>query len=324
VAGGSAHRGAGAGIQAQPYGYCTEFLLEGEGLPVAALREAVQRAGDSVIVAGDDRRLRVHVHTFRPGAVLELASDHGVLSRIKIDNMTDQHAHFEAPAGDIGAIERTGAALGVVAVAAGPGIGAALADLGAVVVSGGHTMNPSAEDLLEGIRRADAAHTLVLPNHPNVIMAARQAAALAGRPVRVVPTRSAPQGLAALLGMSPEEALEPNAARMQAAADAVRTVAVIRAVREAVVDGRTVAAGDVMALLDERLAGMGASPVEAVAEAVTLVEGEVVVVTLIAGAAAEPQTTDALAALLEARWPGSEVARLAGGQPHADWIIGLE
>jgi DAK2 domain fusion protein YloV len=300
-----------------PYGYCTEFLVVREGVAASALREGLEPLGDSLIVAAAPGCARVHIHTFRPGRALEFAADHGALHRIKIENMTEQmaHAHPETMAARAGTV--------VVAVAAGPGLALAFESLGAVAVAGGRTMNPAADELLEPVRRLGGAHAILLPNHKNVIAAARQAAALAGLPVRVVPTRTAAEGLAALVAFAADAELEDNAERMAAAAAAVTTIEIARAVRDAAVAGRRIAEGDWIAFVDQAPSGVGSTPDAALEEALGDLESPELV-TLIVGIDADPEVSDAIRARLQAAWPAAEIEELDGGQPGYPWILGVE
>ncbi|GBD14967.1 hypothetical protein HRbin25_00854 [bacterium HR25] len=301
------------------YGYCTEFLVEGQGLDSTAIRARMEELGDSVLVVGDERLLRVHLHTDDPGAAISHGTRVGELLEVKVDNIQrqadrflDQHeaaAEVEAP---------------VVAVAQGRGLAAVLRSMGALVVPGGPTMNPSAGDLLDAIQRCPGDEVIVLPNDKNIVAAAHQAAELTGKRVAVVPTRSVPQGIAALLAYSPERSLEENVRLMEEAAAAVRTIEVTRAVRDTRAGGLTVREGDAIAIVDGELKVAAAGPEEALQKAVEGLGVQEGLLTVYYGAEATAERAEALAESLRRRFPQLEVEVVAGGQPHYPYIASLE
>ncbi|HEV7604318.1 MAG TPA: DAK2 domain-containing protein, partial [Candidatus Limnocylindrales bacterium] len=225
------------------FGYETMFLLRPNGsasLDVDAIRDHLESIGESVLVAGDGRALKIHVHSERPDLVVGYGLGVGLLSRISIENLDDQARDLretrataftsDRQPGDDGATSGSGSrarvasttpapALGVVAVAAGDGLAAIFRDFGvAAIVQGGQSSNPSTGELLEAIGRVEAREVIVLPNNPNVVLAARQVASMAGRPVSVVPTRNAAEGFAALLALDPTMDAAANIGPMAAAA----------------------------------------------------------------------------------------------------------
>ena len=303
------------------YGYCTQFVVLGQGLDVYRLRQEVMAIAVSTVVIGDDRAVRVHAHATDPGPLLSLGAANGSLDQIKIENMDMQHQGFMSLHG----YTSEHRAFAVVAVAPGPGLERIFIDLGALPVSGGQTMNPSAQDLLNAVKRANADTTVILPNNSNVIMAAKQAAELADGKVVVIPSRNVPQGIAAMLRYSPDEPPQKNIDGMQDALDEIQSGEITTAVRSTVVEGTRVTEGDVLALLDDRLVATAKTPQEAL---LTLVEraeaGPGSLVTLYFGATVSAKDAMDAAGELQARFAGLETQVLDGGQPHYHYIVSIE
>lgn len=314
--------------EAQPeelrYGYCTEVLLRGQKLDVGAIRAKLLGYGDSLLVVGGADAVKVHVHTNHPGQVLEELLAYGTLHDVKIDNMREQHREFRAVA--VPAPARTEKALAVVAVAIGDGLKAAMEGLGAdVVVSGGQTMNPSTEELLAAIETAPAKKVLVLPNNKNVILAAKQTEGLTQKEVAVVPTRSIPQGIAALLAFNPELGLAENAANMAAAAQKVKTGEVTYAVRSTRTNGHEIAAGDILGLVDDELVTVGQDVNQVTEEILSVMVGpDSELITVFTGQDLKPEAAEELFARVRERFKDCEVEFHAGGQPLYYYILAVE
>ena len=302
------------------YGYCTQLLVEGEGLDVDELRDLMAAMAGSPVVIGDETMVKIHVHAEDPGPVISLAVSKGVLSDVNIANMDEQHAEFSR--------ERTEepAAVGIVAVALGDGMEAVFRDLGAIgIVAGGDTMNPSVRELADAAERANAEAVVLLPNNRNVVPAAIQAAESAGKPVYVVPTRSMPQGIAAALAFSTESTAEENVEEMTEAAQEVRTGEVTTAVRSASVDGVDVESGQLMGLLEHRVVSAGgelADAVTAVLREADVSEDELV--TLYAGEPVTEADSSAVVDALANSFPGVELELVEGGQPHYHFLLSIE
>lgn len=306
------------------YGYCTEFLLEGQGLDPDAVRERMLELGDSVLVVGDDRLVRIHLHTGDPGAALSYGVRLGSLLQVKVDNIRQQADRFlqlhRAPQ------EQEAKAISTVAVVAGEGMAAVFHSLGcAQVVSGGPTMNPSARDILAAVEASSTDTVIILPNDKNVIMTAEQVRELTQKRVRVLPTRSMPQGIAALLALNPEMDLDANLAAMEEASRGIRTIEVCRAVRSTRVGGVGVREGEVIAIVDDELRLTAGSPGEAVRQALEelAVEGTSLI-TLYYGADVGREEAEALGEELRRLYPHHEVEVVFGGQPHYYYIVSLE
>jgi hypothetical protein len=311
-----------AAVESEQYGYCTQILIRGQDLDPDALRARVSTLASSTVVVGDDTLVKVHAHTHDPGPILSLGVSAGTLSEVKIENIDEQHREFQAAHRQAG----TPAPLGVVAVAWGLGLEKLFRNLGAgAVLTGGQTMNPSCQELLKAVEALGAEATLVLPNNSNVIPAARQAIGLCTRSMRVVPTRSIPQGIAAMLAFNPEGDLEGNAAAMERAAASVRAGELVTAVRDAQVDGRAVRAGEIMGTLDGALAGCGLS-CTAVLEAVVGHAGPTdgSLITLYWGGDTRQAEAEEAAQRLRQRHPGVEVELVHGGQPYYHYLVAIE
>ncbi|MGO0123035.1 DAK2 domain-containing protein [Desulfothermobacter acidiphilus] len=290
--------------------YCTELLLQGESLDSGALKRALTPLGDSLMVVGDHRLLKVHIHTEHPGLVLEEAIKQGSLLEVKIDNLQQQVQKHRS--------------MGVTAIVQGEGFANLFRQLGAQIVEGGATMNPSVAQLLEGIRATGAAGVILLPNHPNILLTAEMAQELADREVKVVPTRSQPQGLRALLAFDQERQLEENYRAMCQAANSAITISITRAMRDSRWEGREIKKGDFLALEQDRLLSAGAELKQVLLEAVgSLAEGREVL-TLFWGQDCSPAEAETLASLLATSFPWMEVEIQEGSQPYYPLLLLLE
>ena len=314
------------------YGYCTEFLIAGAELEPDAVREQILELGDSVLVVGDDRLVRVHVHTDDPGAALSRGTRVGSLLQVKVDNIRQQADRFlelhearqAVPAGP--AAPALPQAISTVAVAAGEGLARVFRSVGCTqVVSGGPTMNPSTGDVLAAVEACPSSEVIVLPNDKNIIMAAEQAKGLTPKRLEVVPTRSIPQGIAALLALNPDAGIESNLEAMETARQGVRTIEVCRAVRSTSIGGVKVGQGQMIAVVDDELKLAAGSAEEAVTAALAgLPVDEASLVTLYYGAVTGAAEAEALAEELRQLYPRLEVEVVMGGQPHYNYIVSLE
>jgi len=304
------------------YRYCTTFVLEGEGLDAQALEAKLELLGDSLLVVGDPTALKIHVHTDDPGAALSLATNAGAIDGVEIADMHRQTEQREERL--LAALPGGAARSGVVAVVAGEGNRRLFEDLGAArIVEGGQTMNPSTADLLAAVEAIAAEEIVLLPNNSNVVLAAEQAARVAGRPVRVVPTESIPSGLAALVAFHADRSAEENAATMQDALTGVATAEVTVASRDASSDGVAVRKGDYLGLVDGTTVAAGASFDEVAWELLDrLLAQPRDVLTLLHGEGAPP--LNGLLDELAARHPELELDVHEGGQPHYPLLLSAE
>jgi fatty acid kinase len=306
----SAHR------ELSKYRYCTVFVVEGEELDVDTLERELEQLGDSLLVVGDPSALKVHVHTDEPGRALALATAVGVLEGVEVSNMHRQTEERELRVLDAEPEART---TSVVAVSVGAGNRALFESLGAVVVDGGETMNPSTEALLAAIESVGA-EVVLLPNNPNVFMAAEQAASLAGKPVRVVRSGSIQAGLAALVAHDAGRPADEDAAELAEALEGVAVGAVTVASRT--VEG-VAEPGDYLGLLD-RQPVVGGRELRPVAERVVeeLLSEPRDVLTVLTGA--DAPELDGLLETIETRWPDVELEVHSGGQPHYRLLLSAE
>ena len=304
------------------YRYCTTFVLEGDGLDQDALEAKLERLGDSLLVVGDRTALRIHVHTDDPGAALTLATNVGTIEGVEIADMHRQTEQREERL--LAALPGGAARSGVVAVVAGEGNRRLFEDLGAErIVDGGQTMNPSTADLLAAVEAVAADEVVVLPNNVNVVMAAEQAARVAGRPVQVVPSESIPAGLAALVAFHGERSAEENVAAMREALAGVGTGEVTTASRDATTDGVTVRRGDYLALLDGSVVAAGDVFEEVAGDLLERLLAEPrEVLTILRGEDAPP--LNGLLDELAARHPHLELDVHDGGQPHYHLLVSAE
>ena len=307
--------------ESSKYRFCTNFAVSGEGLESADYVPQLERLGDSVLVVGDDKTLRVHVHTDDPSAVAALFDRTGDVSRFDVADMreqiADRTARLEASEDGAPSPATARAACGVVAVASGAGLTRLYRELGAHVVEGGATLNPSTYELLAGIHAVDAHEVIVLPNSPNVILAAERAAELSERPALVVPTRAQQTGLAALLAFDPDGAMEENAEAVGAAAEELSTGGVAQAARDDA-QGRF-SEGDAIGYAGEDLVAWGELST-VLAETIGLVADGCEVLTCLAGDGA-PLGEDELRELLP---DGLELDYHRGDQPAWWYLLAAE
>ncbi len=332
-------------VAGKEYGYCTELLIRGHRLDLESIRGTICELGDSALVVGEPDLVRIHVHTFHPGKVLEYAQTHGTLHQIKIDNMQEQHQHVLAAAsagheasapsangrgtvavGSGGDQPANGARTAVVAVSAGDGFAAILKSLGvARIVKGGQTMNPSTEELLRAVEDAPTDEVILLPNNENIMLAARQVQALTKKKVAIVPTRDLAQGVAAALAYGEAADVESSAKAMARALEGVRTGEVTTAVRAAKLDGFSINAGDFMGLVGGELAVVCQSleaAVETVLERLRFDHAQLV--TLYRGHDVSEESARSLVERLRAEHAGMDLELIDGGQPLYHYVIAVE
>jgi DAK2 domain fusion protein YloV len=329
-------------------GYCTQFLLhKNDKSSVARLRAYLESNGDSVVVIEDDEVANCHVHTSDPGMMLSEAIKYGYLTDFKIENMHEQFLARQKQGKGLekqaAAEEKAAAApqepsfvyaavdperaYGFVAVAAGDGLRAVFADLGVdAVVSGGQTMNPATEDILAAIQSVPAKTVLVLPNNKNIIMAAEQAQKLADRTVLVLPTRTVPQGMTAMLNFDPDADPDSNAVAMMAAAEKVSTGLITYAARDSEFDGKTIKKGEIMALENGKIVGTGSDITKMTYRlARSMKKKDTQFITVISGCDVSDEDAEKTAELVRTKCGGNiEVSHVSGGQPVYYYMISVE
>jgi DAK2 domain fusion protein YloV len=323
---------AAEAVPEEEYGYDVQFLIVGQNLDVEAIRRDIDAMGTSTLVVGDSETVKVHVHVPDPGVPLSYAVRLGSLRDVVVEDMQAQYQEFvrareqarPAPAMMVsGAPPRE---VGVVAVVSGDGLEKVFMSLGAsAVVPGGQTMNPSTEEILRVVESLPTPKVVILPNNGNIILAARQAQELSQKEVAVVPTRSIPQGVAALLAFNHQAGLEANAETMERAAREVHTGEVTTATRDASLNGVQVRQGQIIGLQDDQLIVSG-DTVDEVVEALLDRMGvaDLEIVTLYYGAGVRQEEAEALAARLQEKYPDQTFEVVYGGQPHYFYILSAE
>jgi DAK2 domain fusion protein YloV len=322
------------------YGYCTEFVLQGSDLDFEEVKRDLIAMGDSALVVGDDFLIRVHIHTFRPGQVLDYATQRGTLHKIKIDNMQEQHEHFvglglsgaemsRAEPGRPGmprvAVEEL-SGIAVVAVVPGPGLEEVFKSMGvSAVVPGGQTMNPSTKELLEAIASVDSDQVILLPNNKNVLMVAEQAEKFSNRKTRVVPTYTVPQGIAALVALNYHASLDENVAAMIRAIDEIQTGEVTRAVRSVEIGGVHVDEGEVIGLLNGELVSANSDIDDMALKMLSRMQAaEFEIITIFYGQDVSAEQAKLLQQRVQTAYPGQDVEVVSGGQPYYHYILSAE
>ena len=314
------------------FGYCTEFIVARENnKSPELLRSFLNNLGDCVVVVDDDEIIKVHVHTNVPGEVLTEALTYGPLQTVKIENMRNQHTALsgsDAPAAPEAepAVAAPEKQFGVVAVSAGEGMANLFRELGVDrVVTGGQTMNPSTEDILTEVSKTPAEIVFVLPNNKNIIMAAQQCIPLSDKKVIVIPTKTVPQGITAMLSFDPSSAEDVIEAEMSAAIESVHTAQVTYAARDSDFDGHDIHKGEYLALMDGALLGSNADldkVLLAIADAATDLDPDIV--SIYYGEDVKADAAQHAAELVGERLPMSDVNVVNGGQPVYYYMISFE
>ena len=324
-------------------GYCTQFLInKDEGASAAKIRAFAEANGDSVVCIEDDDVINLHVHTADPGKILSEAIKYGYLTNFKIENM---HEQFLARQKQGKSLEKQASAekapsqasefvyaavdpsrdYGFVAVAAGEGLKSVFTDLAAdAVVSGGQTMNPSTEDILAAIQSVPAKTVFVLPNNKNIIMAAEQAEKLADRQVVVLPTRTVPMGITAMLNFDPDLKPEENAVAMMQAADRVSTGLITYAARDSEFDGKKIKQGEYLSLCEGKLCANGKETSVIKKLAREMVSDDSAFATVIFGEGVTEEQAAEVENLLHKENKEMEINVIDGGQPVYYYIISVE
>jgi DAK2 domain fusion protein YloV len=321
------------------FGYCTEFMIRikdstepnKKAFSEMAFRSQLDKMGDSLLVISDDELVKVHIHAEEPGKVLNYAQQFGSLHRLKIENMREQHANIlkeeERKSGTTAAeAAPKKVPYGLIAVAAGEGIAEIFRSLGVQsIVEGGQTMNPSTEDFVNAIQGLQADNVIILPNNSNIIMAAQQAAMLADKPVAVIPTKSVPQGMAALVAFNGGADLEGNRQAMTDAIETVKTGLVTFAVRDTKMNDVDIKEGDYIGIAEKEIVTSQADMMGTAKSLLHhLVDEETGIVTIMYGEGATQEQAQALALLLTADYPDTDVEVLDGGQPLYPFIFAVE
>ena len=306
----------------ETYGYCTQFIIEGQSIDTNIVRTQMNLLAKSAVVIGDDTLIKVHVHTDDPGPILTAAVARGRLAQVSIQNMDEQHVEFSAAR----RLQATSLPMAVVAIALGRGFEELFINLGASsILSGGDTMNPSVNDILEIVAKVPSESVIILPNNRNIIPAANQAAELANKTVFVVPTTSMPQGVAAMLSLNQDQDVESNVIEMKDILDNVSTGEITEASRPVVLNKIEVKPGNFIGLLNHELVASDKdllNVVEALLRKANL-SGENLV-TLYSGALLGRDKVEEMVSHLRSIFLCTEFEVFDGGQPHYHFIISIE
>lgn len=324
------------------FGYCTEFIIvlnkpltEAEEHEYKAFLESI---GDSIVVVADDEIVKTHVHTNDPGLAIQKALTHGSLSKIKIDNMREEHQEklikdAEKLAAQQKAEEEEAKAneprkdMGFISVSIGEGMNEIFKGLGVdYIIEGGQTMNPSTEDMLSAIDHVNADHIFILPNNKNIIMAANQAATLVeDKDIIVLPTKTIPQGIVAMVNYIPDYSPEENKETMLAEIGNVKTGQVTYAVRDTEIDSKTIKQDDYMGIGDSSILSVGQDLKATTLEMVdAMVDEDSAIVSIYYGTDATEEAAEEIGAVIEEKYPDVEVEINAGGQPIYYYVISVE
>lgn len=301
------------------FAYCTEFVVKDkEGhIDLDQVRNYLNTLGDCVLVVGTPSICKVHVHTNTPGKALDFVTPLGTLHKMKIDNMREEYEKKSR-------VESK--KIGLISVACGPGIEEILKSLGVhKIVTGGQTMNPSTQDFVEAINNLPAREIIILPNNSNIIMAANQAAKVSDRIIHIVPTKTIPQGIGALLAYNEEETGAENARRMEAAAQQIITIEVTYAIRDANYEDQQITKGETLGLVNGKLALTAENPAEAVHQLVReQLTKDHELVTIYYGEDVCKEDAEALAGQLSEKYDWVDFEIHYGGQPLYFYLISIE
>ena len=326
------------------FGYCTEFIInldkEYSDQDEIQLKSYLESIGDSLVVVSDDEIVKVHVHTDHPGLAFEKALTYGSLSRMKVDNMREEHqeriikdserlareqaARKDEDAGQPSKERRT---YGFIAVSSGDGLSEIFKGIGAdYLIEGGQTMNPSTEDMLNAINKVNADNIFILPNNKNIIMAAQQARDLTeDKNIIVIPSKTVPQGITALVNFMPDLSAEENLAAMTEEMDNVKTAQITYAVRTTNIDGMEIEEGDIMAIGDHGMLAAGKSVDRVALDALKcMLDDDCELVTVYYGSDVGENAAKALVSQAEQMYPDKEIELQYGGQPIYYYMISAE
>ncbi|MBC8062616.1 MAG: DAK2 domain-containing protein [Clostridiaceae bacterium] len=316
------------GEQDIKYGYCTEFFVKADESHVEKFKYDLEPHGDSMIVVGAEDIIKVHIHTNDPGLVLSKAVVLGELTKIKIENMRDQHRHLlfneEEIVGD--SVTTDVKAYAFISVAMGEGIKNIFSDLGVdYVIEGGQTMNPSTQDILDCISKVNAESIFILPNNKNIIMAATQASELTDKKVMVVPTKTIPQGITCLTTFNPEVTAEENLSSFSEAIKNVSTCTVTYAVRDTEMDGIEIKEGNILGLVEGKINTVGEDMFEVCDKIISNVVKDVSgLITLFYGIDCDEEKVAEFVQTLEEKYPDLDVQSYNGKQPLYYFIASVE
>ncbi len=309
------------------FGYCTEFFIKAQNIDTDHLKSSYETLGDSLLVVGDSELVKVHIHTNNPGRVLELALEQGELSKIKIDNMREQHRELliteeEKASSEAAEFKK----YAVITVAMGEGISNIFRDIGAdIIIQGGQTMNPSTEDIVNSINKLNAENIIILPNNGNIILAANQAKTLTDKKVIVAPTKTIPQGIAALMAIDSDKGADDNIKRMEKAIAGVSTGLITFAVRNSNYDGINIEEGNILGLVEGKIKDVGESTLEVSQNLLkAMVNEDSSLISIYYGNELSEEDAQELYDFVEVNYPDCEIDMHYGGQPLYYYILSVE
>ncbi|MGG7143764.1 DAK2 domain-containing protein [Clostridium nigeriense] len=316
------------------FGYCTEFIILADASNADKFRDDITPMGDSQVVVGYEDVIKVHIHTNDPGAVLAKAVKLGELSKIKIDNMREEHREVllskeeyklkDAQKEEVAEVESKKYAF--VAVAMGEGITNIFKDLGVdYVIEGGQTMNPSTQDIVECISKLNAEHIFVLPNNKNIIMSANQAAEISDKDVRVIPTTTIPQGITCITMFNSESEVEENEASLKDAIEMVKTGSVTYAVRDTEMDGIEIKEGNMLGLIEGKIKKVGSSYCDVAEEVLAeMIDDESELITIFYGSDVSEEEANDFVSKIEEKYEDLDIQCYRGAQPLYYFLISVE
>lgn len=324
---------AGAALESEEYGYCTEFIIRlsesaQRTFEEETLRDSLARIGNSIVCVRDDDIVKVHVHTLTPGDALNMGLRYGSFAKLKVENMQEQHEEIMMNASVEKEVkeEKPRQKYAIITVAAGDGLKDMFKELRAdYVISGGQTMNPSTEDFVEAIHQLNAEHIIILPNNSNIVMAAQQAALVwEDQNIEVIPTKSIPQGLSACIMFNPDVDFETNLSEMKEAVSMVKTGQVTYAIKDTTFEGMEIKSGDYMGILEKDIIVSLQDKMETTRQLLDrMLDDESEIVTLIYGEDINEEEAEEVAAYIEDKFD-VEVEVNNGMQPVYSFIIGVE
>ena len=317
------------------FGYCTEFIIvlnqKFDHKDETEFKGFLESIGDSIVCVADDDIVKIHVHTNHPGQAIEKALTYGSLSRLKIDNMREEHEEkLIKDASKIAAqqkAEEPRKEMGFISVSIGEGIGEIFKGLGVdYLIEGGQTMNPSTEDMLNAIDKVNAEHIFILPNNKNIILAANQAKALCeDKDIIVIPTKTVPQGITAMINFMPDSSAEENEARMTEELANVKTGQVTYAVRDTHIDDKDIHEGDIMGIGDKTILSVGRDIAQTTKDMIAqMVDEDSELISVYYGEDMKEEDANALASWLEKEYPDCDIEVHFGGQPIYYYVVSVE
>jgi DAK2 domain fusion protein YloV len=308
------------------FAYCTEFIIEGDNMNGNKLKAFVEKMGDSLVFVQDEELIKVHVHTNNPGLALEEALKYGSLKKVKIENMKDQHSNIID--GSHVTIESIpyDEDYGFIGVAMGEGFINIFKDLGILGnIEGGQTMNPSTEDFLREIDKCNSKHIFIFPNNSNIIMAANQAKELSDKDIYVIPTKTMPQCITAMLEFNRELDANENFEAMVESLGSVKTIQITYSVRDTLFNDMAIEKDDFLAVADGEIKGVGKNQFDVVFESIEKTRDESSeILSIYYGADVTEEDAQALASSIEERFPDLEIDVYFGGQPVYYYVFSLE